>query len=65
MAPFVEDDVGELARHIPTERILFGSDWPHAEGVAQPRDFLANLTSFAEPDVRRIMADNARALTYA
>lgn len=65
VAPFVEDDVAELARHIPVERILFGSDWPHAEGVEHPRDFFDNLTSFSEDDVRKIMAGNARNLTYA
>lgn len=65
VAPFVEDDVADLVRHIPAERILFGSDWPHAEGVAEPRDFLKNLDSFSEAAKRRIMADNARELTYA
>ena len=24
-----EDDVADLAKYIPVERILFGSDWPH------------------------------------
>ncbi len=65
VAPFVEDNVTDLARHIPVERILFGSDWPHAEGVAHPRDFFANLTAFSEADQRRIMVDNARELTFA
>jgi predicted TIM-barrel fold metal-dependent hydrolase len=64
VAPFVEDDVSELAKHIPAERILFGSDWPHAEGVEKPRDFFDKLTSFSDADVRRIMVENARELTY-
>jgi predicted TIM-barrel fold metal-dependent hydrolase len=65
VAPFVEDDVSDLARHIPAERILFGSDWPHAEGVEHPRDFFDNLGGFSDADVRKIMVENARALTYA
>jgi predicted TIM-barrel fold metal-dependent hydrolase len=65
VAPFVEDDVAEVARHIPVERILFGSDWPHAEGVRQPRDYLASLAGFSDADVRKIMRENARELTYA
>ena len=65
VAPFVEDDVAELARHIPTERILFGSDWPHAEGIAHPRDFFGLIESFSDSDVRKIMRDNARELTFA
>jgi predicted TIM-barrel fold metal-dependent hydrolase len=65
VAPFVEDDVAELATHIPAERILFGSDWPHGEGLAEPRDFVDNLGSFSDADVRRIMSENARELTFA
>ena len=40
VAPFVEDSVPELAKHIPVERILFGSDWPHAEGIGPPAGLL-------------------------
>jgi len=65
VAPFVEDDVTDLAQHIPTERILFGSDWPHAEGVGHPREFLDCLTSFSEADQRKIMLENAKELTFA
>ena len=65
VAPFVEDDVAELARHLPAERILFGSDWPHAEGVGHPRDFFDNLEGFSQADQHRIMRDNARELTFA
>ncbi|MBL7488523.1 amidohydrolase family protein [Frankia sp. AgB1.9] len=62
IAPFVEDNVLELAQHIPVERILFGSDWPHAEGVANPRDFFGHLTGFSPSDQIKIMRDNAREL---
>ena len=65
VAPFVEDDVGDLAKHIPAERILFGSDWPHAEGIAHPRDFFRLVEGFSDDHVRRIMRDNAHELTFA
>jgi predicted TIM-barrel fold metal-dependent hydrolase len=65
VAPFVEDSVPDLATHLPVERILFGSDWPHAEGMAHPRDFFANVASFPLEDQRRIMVENARELTKA
>jgi predicted TIM-barrel fold metal-dependent hydrolase len=64
VAPFVEDSVEDLARHLPVNRILFGSDWPHAEGMAEPRDFLEKVASFSPADQRRIMAENARELTF-
>ena len=59
VAPFVED----LAAYLPVGRILFGSDWPHAEGMSHPRDFIANVASFSAEDQRRIMVENARELT--
>jgi predicted TIM-barrel fold metal-dependent hydrolase len=64
VAPFVEDSVEDLAHHLPVERILFGSDWPHAEGVGHPRDFFANVSSFSLDDQRKIMVENARQLTF-
>jgi predicted TIM-barrel fold metal-dependent hydrolase len=63
VAPFVEDSVPELATHIPVERILFGSDWPHAEGIAHPRDFFKKVEEFSIEDQRKIMVENARELT--
>jgi predicted TIM-barrel fold metal-dependent hydrolase len=65
VAPFVEDDVEDLAKYLPVERILFGSDWPHAEGLPQPRDFFANVSGFSLSDQRRIMVENARELTFS
>jgi predicted TIM-barrel fold metal-dependent hydrolase len=65
VAPFVEDSVPDLARHLPVERILFGSDWPHAEGMGHPRDFFRNVSDFSLEDQRRIMVENARELTFA
>ena len=38
VAPFPEEDVEELATLIGADRVLFGSDWPHPEGVAHPGD---------------------------
>ena len=65
VAPFVEESVDELARHLPVERILFGSDWPHGEGFPQPKDFFENVAHFSIEDQRRIMYQNARDLTHA
>ena len=64
IAPYYEDDVKLLADTIGVDKILFGSDWPHAEGLGEPRDFLAGLAGFSAADQRRIMVDNARELTF-
>ena len=65
VAPFVEQDVVEFARHMPVERILFGSDWPHGEGFPEPKDFLTNVAPFPVEDQWRIMYENAHELTFA
>ena len=47
--PYLEEDLRALADLIGVERILFGSDWPHGEGVAQPLDFAKELAASARP----------------
>ncbi|NLD78261.1 MAG: amidohydrolase family protein, partial [Acidimicrobiales bacterium] len=42
---------------------LFGSDWPHAEGLAEPKAFVEDLDGFGDDEIRRIMHDNAAALS--
>ncbi|MBV9252698.1 MAG: hypothetical protein JO054_00585, partial [Actinobacteria bacterium] len=39
------------------------SDWPHTEGIAEPRSYLDSLAALPEDDVRKIMRDNALQLT--
>ena len=57
--PYLEEDLEALAELIGVEHILFGSDWPHGEGVAQPLDFTKELER-----LRRAVraADHARQL---
>jgi predicted TIM-barrel fold metal-dependent hydrolase len=65
VTPYLEEDLTELAELIGVERILFGSDWPHGEGVAQPLDFRKELGGFDDADVERIMRTNALELLGA
>ncbi len=59
IAPYYEDDLPALAEVIGIDRILFGSDWPHGEGLESPVSFTEELTAFSESDIRKIMRDNA------
>jgi predicted TIM-barrel fold metal-dependent hydrolase len=63
--PYCEEDLRALADLIGVERILFGSDWPHGEGLAEPLDFEKELGAFTDAEVRRIMRDNCLELLGA
>jgi predicted TIM-barrel fold metal-dependent hydrolase len=60
--PFWEDDIHEVVEWMGADRVIFGSDWPHIEGMPAPRDYLAELDGFSDRDVARIVRDNAREL---
>lgn len=62
VSPFFEDDVLALVRQVGADRVLFGSDYPHAEGLAEPLAFEKELQGLSEAEVRKIMRDNARQL---
>jgi predicted TIM-barrel fold metal-dependent hydrolase len=65
VTPYYEEDLHALAELIGAEHILFGSDWPHGEGLAEPIHFLKELDGFSDADVRKIMRDNALELLGA
>jgi predicted TIM-barrel fold metal-dependent hydrolase len=60
--PFWEDDVYEVAELMGTDRVIFGSDWPHIEGMPRPLDYVTELKDFDDDARRRILRDNVRAL---
>jgi predicted TIM-barrel fold metal-dependent hydrolase len=62
VAPFVEDDWNKLGTVMQTNRILFGSDYPHPEGVADPLDFLEELGSYDMAAKEQIMSTNLKGL---
>jgi predicted TIM-barrel fold metal-dependent hydrolase len=45
------------------ERTLFGSDWPHTEGIPEPIAYADELAKLDDQAVRRIMRENAYELT--
>lgn len=62
VAPYYEDDIGRLRDLVGAGHVLFGSDYPHAEGLAEPSDFLYDLKGFDEDEVRLVMRENAKGL---
>jgi predicted TIM-barrel fold metal-dependent hydrolase len=63
VTPFAEDDVGAVAEALGgVESIVLGSDFPHAEGLERPVEFVRQLTTLSDAAIRRVMSDNGRAL---
>jgi predicted TIM-barrel fold metal-dependent hydrolase len=65
VAPYYEDDLASLKAAVGVDHLLFGSDWPHAEGLAEPRTFADDLRAqgFTEDEIAVIMVKNGRELT--
>ena len=58
MHPFHEEDPRELIKVLGPDHIIFGSDYPHVEGLADPISYVDELTGLADSDVRKIMGGN-------
>jgi predicted TIM-barrel fold metal-dependent hydrolase len=61
--PFWEDDVVELVQLMGHDRVIFGSDWPHIEGLRSPADYLVELKPFDGTARDRIARANTAELT--
>jgi predicted TIM-barrel fold metal-dependent hydrolase len=59
ISPFHEDNLGRLIDTIGADQVLFGSDYPHPEGLAEPRSYVDHLPpSLSDEDVQKIMGGN-------
>jgi len=58
ISPFWEEDLAELAALIGEEHVLFGSDYPHPEGLGDPVSYVNELAGQPEELVRKIMGGN-------
>ena len=58
ISPFWEEDLGALAELIGEEHVLFGSDYPHPEGLADPVSYVDELDGLSEEKIRKIMGGN-------
>lgn len=58
ISPFPEDDIPSLIDRIGADRVLFGSDYPHPEGIAEPGDFADEIADRDAETIRLVMRDN-------
>jgi predicted TIM-barrel fold metal-dependent hydrolase len=59
ISPFHEDNLGRLIDTIGVDHVLFGSDYPHPEGLAEPTSYLDHLPpDLSQEDVAAVMGGN-------
>ncbi len=56
--PFHEDDPRGLADLIGVDNVIFGSDFPHPEGLADPITFVDQLDEFDDEEKAKVMGGN-------
>ena len=63
ISPYYEDDLLALRDLIGADHMLFGSDFPHAEGLAAPVSFVHDLDGFSPDEIELVMRTNGLSLT--
>jgi predicted TIM-barrel fold metal-dependent hydrolase len=64
--PFHEDDPVGLVEAIGADNVLFGSDYPHPEGMSDPLSFVDELEGLSHEDTAKVMGGNlARLMNVA
>ncbi|TDD38380.1 amidohydrolase [Actinomadura sp. KC06] len=62
MHPFHEEDPRDLIKLLGADHIIFGSDYPHVEGLADPLSYVDELQGIPDDDIRKIMGGNMMGL---
>ena len=64
VSPYYEDDLMSLCQELGDDNVIFGSDFPHAEGLENPISFRDELAEkgFDEQQRLRIMRENGMRL---
>ena len=60
--PFHEEDPIGLVDILGADRVLFGSDYPHPEGMSDPISFVDQLQGLDESAIRKVMGGNLAGL---
>lgn len=58
MHPFHEEDPRELVKLLGADHVIFGSDYPHVEGLADPVSWADELHGLDDETLRKVMGGN-------
>jgi len=62
VSPFWEGSVEDVVNTVGWDRVMFGSDYPHPEGLTEPKGYYEYAEGMSERRARDFMGDNARRL---
>ncbi len=62
VSPYHEEDIPALVQTLGASQVVFGSDYPHPEGLAEPSDFVAGIEKLPDDEIRMIMRENSLGL---
>jgi predicted TIM-barrel fold metal-dependent hydrolase len=58
VAPYPEENIQRAIEVVGTDCLVFGSDFPHSEGIPDPQQYVLQLKDLEEPVQKKIMRDN-------
>jgi predicted TIM-barrel fold metal-dependent hydrolase len=58
VSPFWEEDLGAMTELLGDDNVLFGSDYPHPEGLGNPRSYVDQLSHLPDGLRRKLMGGN-------
>ncbi len=62
ISPFYEDPIDKIGELMGFNRVLFGSDWPHPEGLKTPLEYVNDIAGLSYVQKKLIMHDNMKGL---
>ena len=60
--PFHEEDPIGLIEAVGSSQVVFGSDYPHVEGMSDPVSYVNELKGLSDEDIRKVMGGNMMGL---
>lgn len=60
--PFHEEDPVSMVKLLGADKVLFGSDYPHVEGMSNPISYVDELNGLPDEDVAKVMGGNMHRL---
>jgi predicted TIM-barrel fold metal-dependent hydrolase len=60
--PFHEEDPKGLIELLGADRVCFGSDYPHVEGLSDPVGWIDEIADLPMDQIEMVMGGNARGL---